>query len=40
MDGAAEAEVHDAAADPGDKAGGVGEINQPVEYDGAGASYG
>lgn len=34
--GGAEPEVHDAAADPGDEAGGVGEVDQPVE-DGVGA---
>lgn len=31
----AEPEVHDAAADPGDEAGGIGEVDQPVE-DGVG----
>lgn len=34
--GLVEAEVHDAAADPGDEAGGVGEVDEPVE-DGVGA---
>ena len=34
----AETEIHDAAADPGDKAGGVGEVDEPVEDDAAAAA--